>query len=197
MPTSSPRPLPPCRPRPWTTALCTSIALLMGACASPAPVTPEGMVPTAIEVARQHPHGVSLVVMGGADAPLPVEAARWNVANADLAGALADAIVTHKVFSSVTTTPPDAGGTAEYRLAVAFVGGELAPAGEGFTAKAELAWSLETIDGKWIWRESVQTWGSAQAGDSDDSGERRRLATARALRENIAQSLSRISKLGL
>ena len=168
-------------------ALC-GIAAVMGGCAV-APSKPEAIVPATVASAKQHPQTVSVLVTGGVDTN---PATRLRLTNATVSEGLVASINKHHVFSRVIN-----GTGADYVLTVTMVSGDFPSFAMTFTVNAELAWSLKRADGTTVWQQVIKSDGTATGGEAFAGVERVKMATERAVRENVAQGLAKLAELRL
>lgn len=160
--------------------LCVAAALLGGCAITPS--TPQSLVPATVDSATKHPQTVSVAAAGTVS----------HVSPETLAEALTASINKHKTFSRVIQ-----GAGANYLLAVVLVNGDYPKFGASFTVKIDMAWSLKRADGTVVWQEVIKSEGLAGAGEAFAGSERIRMAGERAVLNNIAQGLGKISKLKL
>ena len=163
-------------------------AAVMGGCAV-APSKPESIVPPTVASAKQHPQTVSVLVTGGVDTN---PSTRLRLTNATVSEGLIASINKHHVFSRVIS-----GAGADYVLTVTMVSGDFPSFASTFTVKAELAWSLKRADGSTVWQQVIRTEGTATGGEAFAGVERVKMATERAVRENVAQGLVKLADLNL
>lgn len=156
-------------------------AALLGGCAI-TPSTPQSLVPPTVESPVKHPQTVSVTAAGTVS----------HVSSETLAEALAASIDKHKTFSRVIK-----GAGADYLLAVVLISGQYPNFGASFTVKIDMAWSLKRADGTVVWQEVIKSEGLAGATEAFAGSERIRMAGERAVLNNIAQGLSKISQLKL
>jgi hypothetical protein len=168
-------------------ALCSLTGVMTG-CAV-APSKPEAIVPPTLASAKPHPQSVSVLVAGGVDTN---PSSRLRLTNATVTEGLVAAIDKHHVFSRVIK-----GTGADYVLTVTMVSGDFPSFAATFTVKAELAWSLKRADGTTVWQQVIRSEGIATGGEAFAGVERVKMATERAVRENVAQGLAKISGLTL
>jgi hypothetical protein len=154
------------------------VALLWG-CSTPA--TFEGMVPTSFETAKSHPQTVGVYVTGGQET---VAVGRPQVTNSAFTQALTESITKSRTFSRVVE---DQSQRADYLLTVTLFSMDKRVFGR--TVKMEAGWTLRLAEaGTVVWQESIIT----EYTDANII-----LATEGAARNNIAQGLGKMSKLGL
>ncbi|MDH4173563.1 MAG: hypothetical protein OEW90_21775 [Betaproteobacteria bacterium] len=167
--------------------LAGAIALLAG-CATP--TTYEGMVPTAFDIAKRHARSVSLAVSGGRETDAMDKP---QITDAAFTQALAEAIAKSQTFSRVVQ-----GAGGDYLLTVAMTGMEQPSFGFSFTVKMEAGWTLRRAStGAVVWQQAIFSEHTATTSDAFAAVTRLRLATEGAARNNIAQGLTRISRLDL
>lgn len=167
-------------------AMCVAAALL-GGCAI-APSTSGSLVPAAVVAGNKHPQTVAVTVGGVSAHPT----AQRHLSDATVTEALVAAIEQNKSFSRVIK-----GAGADYQLNVALLTAEYPAMGLNFTVKVEMIWSLKRADGTSVWQDSLRSEGTATTSEAFAGAERIRMAAERAVRENIAQGLGKISKLKL
>lgn len=161
--------------------LILATALFAG-CATPP--SPQAMTPESIKTVKLHPHSVSVTTATSKDAK--------TVTESPLADALVASIEKSKVFSKVIK-----GTGADYQLNVMLMTVDSPPFGFSFTVKTEMAWTLKRADGTAVWQEAIKSEGTAGAGEAFVGAERSKMAFERAVRENVAQGLAKISGLSL
>ncbi len=174
---------------PWSTllALCGCVVLL-GGCATA--TTSTGMVPTAFELARTHPQTVSVDVKGGQETETT---GKPQISNATFQQALEESIAKSHTFSRAVK-----GTGADYVLSVVLFSVDQPTMGLDFTVKMEAGWTLKRADtGVTVWQEAIRSVYTATTSDAFAAVKRLRLATEGAARNNIAEGLSKISKLNL
>jgi hypothetical protein len=154
-----------------------------------APSKPESIIPPSVVSANQHSQTVSVLVAGGVDTN---PSSRLRLTSATVTEGLVASINKHHVFSRVVN-----GNGADYVLAVTMVNGDFPSFAMTFTVNAELAWSLKRADGTTVWQQVIKTDGTATGGEAFAGVERVKIATERAVRENVAQRLAKISSLNL
>ena len=156
-----------------------SIIASLASCATPA--TFEGMVPTSFETARKHPYAVRISITGGQEDPA---VGRPHITDAAFTKALIESITRSQVFLQVSQ---DQTAKADYLLTVTIFSMDKLVFRRKVTMEA--GWTLRRADtGTVVWQESII---------SEFSDSNVKLATEGAARNNIAQSLGRISKLNL
>ena len=161
-------------------AICVAAFVLSGCGITP--YAPQSLVPATVESNSRHPQTVSLSTAGNLS----------HVSPETLAEALASSIEKHKTFSRVIK-----GAGSDYLLLVVLVSGEYPSFGASFTVKTDLAWSLKRADGTVVWQEVIKSEGRAGAAEAFAGVERVRMAGERAVLNNIADGLTKISKLKL
>lgn len=167
-------------------ALCVAAAFL-GGCAI-APSTPASLVPASVESTNKHSQTVAVAV-AGFDSH---ETTKRHLSDATVAEALVSAIEKNKSFSSVIK-----GAGANYQLSVTLLTAVYPAMGLDFTVTTEMVWSLKRADGTAVWQESLKSQGKATTSDAFAGVERVRMAAERSVSQNIAQGLTKISKLKL
>ncbi len=171
----------------FTAALIGIVALLSG-CASPA--SKEAVVAHGIAIDMQHQKTVSIVTSGGnetgaLDTP--------NISNEDLAAAIEESITENKLFTQVIH-----GGESDYLLSVTIISMAKPLFGASFTVRMEAAWSLSNQKtGEVVMREPITSSYTATMGQALVAVTRLRLAVEGAVRENIKEGLTKISRLQL
>jgi hypothetical protein len=145
------------------------------------PATFEGMVPTSFETAKSHPQTVRVYVTGGQES---VAVGRPQITNSAFSQALTESITKSRTFSRVVE---DQSQRADYLLTVTLFSMDKRVFGR--TVKMEAGWTLRRAEaGTVVWQESIIT----EFTDANII-----LATEGAARNNIAQGLGKMSKLGL
>ena len=164
------------------------VVLALGGCASPASY--QGMVPPDFQAAKKHAATVKVAATGGRETQA---LGKSQISDADFAKALAEAITESRTFSKVVH---DSG--ADYLLTVSIISIEQPSFGLSFQVKMEAGWTLKRVEtDKVVWQESIVSEHTATPGDAFAAVKRLRLATEGAAKNNIAEGLSRISKLSL
>jgi hypothetical protein len=139
------------------------------------------MVPTSFETAKSHPQTVRVYVTGGQES---VAVGRPQITNSAFSQALTESITKSRTFSRVVE---DQSQRADYLLTVTLFSMDKRVFGR--TVKMEAGWTLRRAEvGTVIWQESIIT----EFTDANII-----LATEGAARNNIAQGLGKMSKLGL
>jgi len=168
-------------------ALCGCVVLL-GGCAKA--TTSTGMVPTSFEVARTHPQTVSVDVTGGQETG---SMGKPQISNATFQQALVESITKSQMFSRVVE-----GAGGDYLLSVVLFSMDQPTMGFDFTVKMEAGWTLKRANtSATVWQEAIRSVYTATTDDAFAAITRLRLATEGAARNNIAEGLSKISKLNL
>jgi hypothetical protein len=174
-------------PRLALLVLCGCVVLL-GGCATA--TTSTGMVPTSYEVARTHPQTVSVNVTGGQETG---SMGKPQISNATFQQALVESITKSQTFSRVVE-----GASGDYVLTVVLFSMDQPTMGFDLTVKMEAGWTLKRADtGVTVWQEAIRSVYTATTSDAFAAVTRLRLATEGAARNNIAEGLSKISKLNL
>lgn len=156
------------------------------------PTAYEGMVPPVVETVKKHSQTVNITVTGGKE-PDPEIFDRSEISDASLAQALVETITKSQIFSRVAQ-----GSGSDYHLAVHIFSMEQPKAGLSFTVSMEIGWTLKrTGTDTIVWQESIKSQHTVTVGEAFVGDTRRRLAAEGAVRNNIAQGLSKISKLNL
>nr|WP_314627034.1 hypothetical protein [uncultured Noviherbaspirillum sp.] len=159
---------------------------LVGGCASP-PMQ-EAMVPTNVAIAKKHPESVRLNVAGGADAESGL-----GVSNEALEAALTQAISESKLFSQVVK-----GKGGDYVLTANVFNVNQPMFGMAMTVKMEVGWTLQRAsDDKTVWQEAIRSEHTSTPGEAFAGVTRVRLATEGAVRNNIAEAMSKLAALSL
>ncbi|MDB5757631.1 MAG: hypothetical protein JWM30_920 [Burkholderia sp.] len=159
---------------------------LIGGCASP-PMQ-EAMVPTGVVISKKHPETVRLNVGGGADA-----AAGTTVPNAALEAALNQAINESKLFSQVVK-----GNGGDFILTANVFSVNQPMFGMAMTVKMEVGWTLKRAsDDKTVWQEAIRSEHTSTPGEAFAGVTRVRLATEGAVKNNIAEAMSKLATLSL
>lgn len=160
--------------------------LLVGGCASP--IMHEAMVPTNMVIGKKHPETVRLSVSGGADT-----AEGLAISNAALESALHQAIDGSKLFSQVVK-----GNGGDYMLTANVFSVNQPMFGMAMTVKIETGWTLTRVsNNKIVWQEAIRSEHTSTPGEAFAGVTRVRLATEGAVKNNIAEALSRIATLSL
>jgi len=174
-------------PRATLLGLCGCVVLL-GGCATA--TTSQGMVPTSYQVVRTHPQTVSVEVKGGKQTDSMGKA---QISDATFQQALVESINKSQTFSRVVE-----GAGGDYVLSVILFSVDQPSIGFSFTVKIEAGWTLKRANtGTTVWQESIRSEYTATTSDAFAGVTRLRMATEGAARNNIAEGLSRISKLNL
>jgi hypothetical protein len=172
----------------FRTLLSICAAGVLAGCATA--TTFEGMVPESPDVAQHHAQSVSVAVSGGHETDA---AGKPQISDAAFAQALTAAITKSRTFSRVVQ-----GAGGDYLLTVALVSLDQPSFGFSFTVKMEAGWTLRrAAGGAVVWQESILSEHTATTSDAFAAVTRLRLATEGAARNNIAQGLSKISRLDL
>lgn len=168
--------------------LALLLAGILGGCASQA--TYQGMTPEAVPVAAKHAKTVSISVSGGQETSA---IGKPQISDAEFARALSDAVEKSQVFSRVLR-----GKQGDYRLTVVLSNPEQPVIGFSMTVKMEAGWTLVRAgDGVTVWQEVIRSEYTAGVGEAFAAVKRLRVATEGAAKRNIAEGLSRLSKLNL
>jgi hypothetical protein len=164
------------------------LLLLLGGCAAPASY--QAMVPSDFQAAKKHAATVKVAATGGRETQA---LGKSQISDAEFAKALTEAITESRTFSRVMQ---DNG--ADYLLTVSIISIEQPSFGFSFQVKMEAGWTLKQMEtDKVVWQESIVSEYTATPGDAFAAVKRLRLATEGAAKNNIAEGLSRISKLSL
>ena len=157
--------------------LLWALAAMFGGCSAAA--TFEGMVPTSFETVNAHPETVRVNVTGGQES---VALGRPQITNSAFTQALIAAINKARTFSKVIE---DTSTTEHYRLTVTLFSMEKRVFGKAVSLEA--GWTLQrAATGAVVWREAIV---------SESIHSDLKEATEAAARSNIAQALTKISKL--
>ena len=168
-----------------TVPFLAALALIAG-CASP--ITHEAMVPTGVVIGKKHQETVRLNVAGGADA-----ADGLPISNAALEAALNQAINESKLFSQVVK-----GKGGDFLLAANVFNVHQPMFGMAMTVKIEVGWTLKRAsDDKTVWQEAIRSEHTSTPGEAFAGVTRVRLATEGAVRNNIAEAMSKLAALSL
>ena len=160
--------------------------LLVGGCASP--ITHEALVPTTMVIGKKHPETVRLSVSGGA-----ATSEGLAISNAALESALHQAIDGSKLFSQVVK-----GNGGDYILTANVFSVNQPMFGMAMTVKMEVGWTLaRASNSKIVWQEAIRSEHTSKPGEAFAGVTRVRLATEGAVKNNIAEALSRIAALSL
>jgi hypothetical protein len=162
--------------------------LVLGGCASPASY--QAMVPSDFKAAKKHAATVKVAATGGRETQV---LGKSQISDAEFAKALTEAITESRTFSRVVQ---DNG--ADYLLTVSIISIEQPSFGLSFQVKMEAGWTLKRVETDTVvWQESIVSDYTATPGDAFAAVKRLRLATEGAAKNNIAEGLSRISRLSL
>lgn len=170
------------------TLLTAGAAVVLVGCATA--TTHEGMTPVTLDIAKRHAQSVSVEVSGGRATDA---AGKPQISDAAFAQALTDAITKSQTFSSVLR-----GAGGDYLLSVALISLEQPSFGLTYTVKMEAGWTLRRQAGSAVvWQEAIASEFTATTSDAFAAVTRLHIATEGAARNNIAQGLSKISRLDL
>jgi hypothetical protein len=159
---------------------------LIGGCASP--LTQEAMVPTGMVINKKHHETVRVDVSGGSET-----SERLPISNASLEAALNQAINESKLFSQVVK-----GNGGDYLLTANLFSVNQPMFGMAMTVKMEAGWTLKRAsDDKIVWQEAIRSEHTSTPGEAFAGVTRVRLATEGAVKNNIAEALSKIAALSL
>lgn len=159
---------------------------LAGGCASPP--TQQAMVPTNVAIGKRHPESVRLNVAGGADA-----ASGLGVSNEALEAALTQAVSESKLFSQVVK-----GKGGDFVLTANVFSVNQPMFGMAMTVKMEVGWTLKRAsDDKTVWQEGIRSEHTSTPGEAFAGVTRVRLATEGAVKNNIAEAMSKLAALAL
>jgi hypothetical protein len=160
--------------------------VLIAGCASP--ITHEAMVPTGVVIGKKHQETVRLDVAGGADT-----AEGSGVSNAALEAALNQAINESKLFSQVVK-----GKGGDFILTANVFSLNQPMFGMAMTVKMEVGWTLtRASDNRNVWQEAIRSEHTSTPGEAFAGVTRVRLATEGAVKNNIAEAMSKIAALSL
>lgn len=160
--------------------------VLLGGCASP-PMQ-EAMAPTGMVFSKKHPQTVRLDVSGGAET-----SDRVAISNASLEAALQQAISESSLFSQVVK-----GNGGDYLLTANVFSLNQPMFGMAMTVKLEAGYTLKRmVDNKVVWQEAIRSEHTSTPGEAFAGVTRVRLATEGAVKNNIAEALSKIAALAL
>ena len=163
-----------------------AVLFLIGGCASPP--AQDAMAPTGVVISKKHPETVRLNVGGGLDA-----AAGIAVPNAALEAALNQAINETKLFSQVVK-----GNGGDFVLTATVFSVNQPMFGMAMTVKVEVGWTLKrSSDDKTIWQEAIRSEHTSTPGEAFAGVTRVRLATEGAVKNNIAEAVSKLAALSL
>lgn len=163
-----------------------ALLFLLGGCASP--LTHEGMVPTGMVISKKHQETVRLNVSGGAETSEGLA-----ISNAALEAALNQAIIDSKLFSQVVK-----GNGGDYVLTANVFSMHQPMFGMAMTVKMEVGWTLKQVSNdKIVWQEAIRSEHTSTPGEAIAGVTRVRLATEGAVKNNIAEAVSRIGALSL
>ena len=166
------------------------LALPLLLCAACTTVESVNLVPSRVAVARQHA-GTLHVEAQGTDRSWGVGPRR--VSAEDLAQAVTAAVLESELFAAVG---PLAG--ADWRLSVSIAELTDPEAGLDMEVVATLRWRLTDATGTTVrWEAPITTEAIARPDDALDFGDRERIATERALAENLRQGIERLGELEL
>lgn len=172
--------------RAWMGLSSVGVALIISLTGCASPATRGAMIPQTLSTDQQHPFSVRIQTSGGSDTGAMDSS---NISDVDLKAAIEDAVVRNKVFKSVVQ-----GNDGDYELSVRVTSLTKPLFGFSFTVEMEAAWSLVKVsDRSVVMRRSIQSSGTATAGDSLVGVTRLRMAVEAAARENIGQGLQAVS----
>ena len=156
-----------------------TLAALLGSCSTAARF--EGMVPDSIETVTVHPQTVRVNVTGGQES---AALGKPQITNAAFSQALIASITKFRTFAKAIE---DQSPSGDFLLTVTLFSTDKRSFGR--TVKLEAGWTLRrAATGEIVWRESII---------SQSSQGNFQVATEGAARNNIAQALSKISKIDL
>jgi hypothetical protein len=165
-----------------------AVVLLSGCATTP---TPGGMVPAQVAVAKHHTGKLAVTATSLSDSAAPAQPG-VKTGGALIAEAIVASVQQSKLFSQVVPR-----GDAQFVLAATLITNETPPWGGTLTARCEMGWVLTRSDGTAVWKELLTSEGTATGGDAFVGMQRAQIARERAIRENIAQAMTRIGALDL
>lgn len=169
-------------------AMVVGIAVLLGACASPA--RKAALVVDDASFGVNYPFSVQVTTSGGGATE---DIGYTNISNEDLAAAIEESITKSGLFEKIVH-----GDTADYRLNVALVSMSKPMFGLTFKIDMEMAWSLvNKATGEAVMRESIVSTHSATFSDAAVAVTRIKLAIEGAAQQNIRLGLRKIAGLQL
>jgi len=137
---------------------------------------------------KKHPQTVRLDVAGGAET-----SDRVAISNASLEAALHQAISESGLFSQVVK-----GNGGDYLLTANIFSLNQPMFGMAMTVKLEAGYTLKRLaDSKVVWQEAIRSEHTSTPGEAFAGVTRVRLATEGAVKNNIAEALSKIAALAL
>lgn len=166
----------------------TGLLLALGGCASPA--QHGAMVPVSLQVAKHHQKAVAVTVGGGSET-----SANWKsqVSDTELKLAVVSAINQTKTFSKVVEDK-----SGDYILNVNIFNVTQPTFGFSFTVTMEMGWTVKRADtGAVVWQEAIKSEHTATTSDAFAGVTRLKMATEGAVRNNVAQGLTKLSALSL
>jgi hypothetical protein len=148
----------------------------------------EAMVPTGVVIGKKHQETVRLNVAGGSET-----AAGLPISNAALEAALNQAINESKLFSQVIK-----GNGGDFILTANVFNINQPMFGMAMTVKMEVGWTLKRAsDDKTVWQEAIRSEHTSTPGEAFAGVTRVRLATEGAVKNNIADAMSKLAALSL
>lgn len=166
---------------PMLLALISLVAIFCSACSG---LEAETLVPDRVEVGDPHPGSVRVDALGSKP-----------VGDDALAQAVRSAITASNLFESVAEQGAE---TCDWVLAVTVTDLERDSAGLTMAAKATFDWSLRADSAaRPVWSQTIVTGYSATPDDTPFVEERGRIATTRAVQENIRRALVALGELEL
>jgi hypothetical protein len=162
--------------------------IFIGGCSMPA--RSQAMIPETMVTDKQHHYSLNLSVHGGLETfPL------WDskISNEAFASTLRASILKSGVFSIIIE-----GAEAEYRLDVSIQELNQPIIGLDMTVAVKTNWTLQKVDtNELIWTDVISTSYKTPLFDAFFAVERVRLASERAMRENVKQGIYLLSLLDL
>jgi hypothetical protein len=157
----------------------------VGGCASGA--VSKNMVPKDMTVANIHPYSVLVKVAGGRETNA---VGTSQISSPEFQDAIVESLRTYGVFKSVLTE-----GNTDYMLEAAILNLQQPQFGFNLTVTIETAWKLTNMrNGSTVMSENLVNSYTATVDDAFAASTRLRLANEGAARENIRESLKKISE---
>lgn len=167
--------------------LLCAVAFLAG-CATPS--DPTAMVVSTADFGRQHPHSVSVNVVGGRETS---KAGASQISDQDFRSAVVRSIEQSRLFEQVLA--PD---SADYHLEILIARLDQPMFGFNMTVTIETSWTLTRRDsGDVVWEKTIPTSHTAKAGEAFSGVKRLRLANEGAAQANIEEALKELAQLRL
>jgi hypothetical protein len=163
------------------------LAVTLSGCATP--TRPDAMVATPTSPVHKSASDISVAVAGGRETS---KAGASQISDEAFVQALRESIEKSGLFGKTST------GAARYKLA-AFIGRVEQPSfGFSMTVTMEVSYSLtDTQSNKAVWTQNVSSTHTTPAGEAFAGVTRLRLATEGAAKDNIADTIAKISALNL